>query len=192
MLKIRGQWQKGRNKHLTKKWPLVSLTGTTKVMGLVVRQCVHHLIAPIPMLIECNQETIVQGEGEASSMASTSNRPNSIVALNEASEGMSPHWRVHPMGVTTTSFLTDFQMDGILKGLQVLLPHCLLSLWSLQGAVTANEFGQYRLEVSLALTQEEGNWMIGELVGRDRAESPEIFWDGSTDLGPEYDNNGEV
>ena len=44
----------------------------------------------------------------------------------------------------------------------------------------------------MALTQEEGNWMIGELVGRDRVESPEIFWDGSTDLGPEYDDNGEV
>ena len=58
--------------------------------------------------------------------------------------------------------------------------------------MTANEFGQYRLEVSLALTQEEGNWMIGELVGRDMAESPEIFWDGSMDLGPEYDDNGEV
>ena len=89
------------------------------------------------MLIECNQETIVQGEGEASSMGSTSNRPDSIVALNSALAGMNPHRRVHPMGATTTSFLTDFQMDGILRGLQVLLPHCLLSLWSLQGTVIA-------------------------------------------------------
>ena len=100
-------------------------------MGLVIRQCVHCLVALIPTLIECNQETIVQGEGEASSIASTSNRPASIAVLNEASVGMSPHWRVHPMGVTTTSYLTDFQMDGILRGLQVLLPHCLLSLWLL-------------------------------------------------------------
>ena len=76
------------------------------------------------------------------------------------------------MGATMSSFLTDFQMDRILRGLQVLLPHRLLSLWLLQGAVIANEFGQYHLEVSLALTQEEGDWMIGELVGRDRAESP--------------------
>ena len=90
------------------------------------------------------------------------------------------------------SLLTDFQMDRILRGLQVLLPHCLLSLWSLQGAVIANELGQYCLEVSLALTQEEGDQMIGKLVGRDRAESPEVFWDGSTDLGSEHDNNGEV
>ena len=74
----------------------------------------------------------------------------------------------------------------------MLLPHHLLSLWLLQGAVTANELGQYRLEVSLALTQEEGNQMLSELAGRDRGESPEVFWDGSMDIGPEYDDNAEV
>ena len=58
-------------------------------MGLVIRQCVHCLVALIPTLIECNQETIVQGEGEASLMASTSNSPAAIAALNEASEGSS-------------------------------------------------------------------------------------------------------
>ena len=137
-----------------KKWPLVSLTGTTKVVGLVVKQCVPCLVAPILMLIRCNQETIVQGEGSVSLTASTSDRLDSIATLNEASEGMSPHQRVHAMGVTTTSFLTDFQMDGILRGLQMLLPRCPLSLWSLQGAVIANELGQYRLEVSLAPTQD--------------------------------------
>ena len=105
---------------------------------------------------------------------------------------MNPLVRDHPMGVTMTLFLTDFQMDGILRGLQMLLPHCPLSLWSLQGTVTANEFGQYCLEVSLALTKEEGDQMIGELAGIDRAESPEVFWEGSTDLGPEYDDNGEL
>ena len=74
----------------------------------------------------------------------------------------------------------------------MLLPRCPLSLWSLQGAVTANEFGQYHLEVSLALTEEEGDQMLGELAGRDRVESPEVFWDGETDIGPEYDDNWEV
>ena len=49
--------------------------------------------------------------------------------------------------------------------------HCFLvvpCLFGLQGTVTANEFRQYRLEVSLALTKEEGNQMLGELVGADR------------------------
>ena len=192
MLKTQTQRQKGQNKPLTKKWPLVSLIGTIKVAGLIVKQCVLCLVASILTLIGCNQETIVQGEGSASSMASNSNRPDSIAVLNEASEGMSPHQRVHPMGVTTTSFLMDFQMDGILRGLQMLLPRRPLSLWSLQGAVTANEFGQYRLEVLLALTEEEGDQMLGELAGRDRAESPEVFWDGEMDIGPEYDDNWGV
>ena len=192
MLKILMQWRKGRNKPLMKKWPLVSLTGTIGVAGLVVKQCVPYLVAPILTLIGCNQETIVQGEGSVSLMASTSNRPDSIATLNEVLEGMSPHQRVHPMGVTTTSFLMDFQMDGILRGLQMLLPCRPLSLWSLQGAVIVNELGQYRLEVLLALTQEEGNQMLSEQAGRDRAESPEVFWDGETDIGPEYDDNAEV
>ena len=74
----------------------------------------------------------------------------------------------------------------------MLLPRRPLSLWSLQGAVIANELGQYHLEVSLALTQEEGSQMLSELAGRDRAESPEVFWDGETDIGPEYDDNAEV
>ena len=34
--------------------------------------------------------------------------------------------------------------------------------------------------------------MISELAGIDRAESPEVFWEGSTDLGQEYDNNVEL
>ena len=56
----------------------------------------------------------------------------------------------------------------------------------------ANELGQYHLEVLLALTQEEGDQMLSKLAGRDRAESPEVFWDGNTDVGPEYDDNAEV
>ena len=137
-----------------KRWPSVSLTGTTKVEGLIIGQCIPCLIVSTPMFIKCNQETINQEEGEASLIASTSNRLESIAALNNASEGMSPLVRDHPMGVTTTSYLTDFQMDRILRGLQALLPHCPLSLWSLQGAVTANGFGQYCLEVLLGSTEE--------------------------------------
>ena len=175
-----------------KKWLLASLIRTTRVEGLVIRQCVLCPIVLTPMLIGCNQEFITQEEGEASSTASISSRPKSIAVLNDISGGMSPLVRDHPMGATTTSFLTDFQMDGILRGLQTLPPCRPLSLWSLQGAVTANELGQYRLEVSLALTEEEGNQMIGELAGADRAESPEVFWEGRTDLGLEYDNNGEL
>ena len=192
MLKIQTPLLREWKRLLMKKWPLVSLTGTTKVEGLVVGQCVPCPITLIPTLIACNQETTIQEEEEASLIASTSSRPRSIAVLNDALEGMNPLVRDHPMGVTMMSFLMDFQMDGIPRGLQALLPHHSLSLWSLQGTVTANEFRQYRLEVSLALTEEEGNQMLGELTGADRAESLEVFWEGSTDLGPEYDDNVEV
>ena len=133
MLKIWIPLLKGQNKLSTKKWPLVSLTGTTKVEELIIGQCVPYPITSTPMLIEYNQETIDQEEGEASSMASTNNRPTSIAALNDTSEGMSPHQRDHPMRVTTTSFLMDFQMDGILRGLQALLliVPCVIALVSL-------------------------------------------------------------
>ena len=57
---------------------------------------------------------------------------------------------------------------------------------------TANEFRQYHLEVLLALTEREGNQMLGQLPGADRAESPEVFWESSTDLSPEYDENSEL
>ena len=174
-----------------KRWLLASLIRTIKVEELIIRQCVLFPITLTPMLIRCNQEIIIQEEGEASSIASTSSRPGSIAILNNILEGMSPLVRDHPKGVTMTSFLMDFQMDGILRGLQALLPHFPLSLWSLQGAVTAKEFRQYHLEVSLALT-EEGDQMLGKLAGADRAESLEVFWEGSTDLGPEYDDNGEL
>ena len=83
-----------------KKLLLASLIGITKVKGLIVRQCVHCPIALTLMLIACNQETTVQEEGEASSIASTSSRPRSITVLNDVSEGMSPLVRDHPMGVT--------------------------------------------------------------------------------------------
>ena len=69
----------------------------------------------------------------------------------------------------------------------MLLPHHPLSLWSLQGAVIANELGQYRLEVSLALTQEESDQMLSELAGRDRAESPDTGGRGGITQGVSFE-----
>ena len=91
----------------------------------------------------------------------------------------------------------DIVLDGLPegwdpKGASDVASSLSLVPWSLQGAVIANELGQYHLEVSLALTQEEGDQMLSKLVGRDRAESPEVFWDGSTNICPEYDDNPEV
>ena len=87
-----------------KRWPSASLTGTTKVVGLADKPYVLYPIALTPMLIGCNQETIAQEEGEVSSMAPTSNRPTSIATLNDTSENMNPHQRVHPMCQADVTF----------------------------------------------------------------------------------------
>ena len=65
-----------------KRLPLVFLIRITKVEGLVIKQCIHCPIILTPMLIGCNQEIIVQEEGEASSIASTSSRSKLITVLN--------------------------------------------------------------------------------------------------------------
>ena len=60
----------------------------------------------------------------------------------------------------------------------------------MQGSITADFFGHYRLELAVDLTEEEGNRMVHQLAGLgDRAESPpgSEYWERDEDLGPEYD-----
>ena len=62
--------------------------------------------------------------------------------------------------------------------------------WSMQGSISADSFGHYRLELAVDLTEEEGDQMAHQLAGLgDRAESPPglEYWDRDGDLGPEYD-----
>ena len=60
----------------------------------------------------------------------------------------------------------------------------------MQGSISANSFGCYRLKLAVDLTEEEGDHMIHQLAGlEDRAESPPglEYWEGDGELGPEYD-----
>ena len=62
--------------------------------------------------------------------------------------------------------------------------------WLMQGLISADSFGHYRLEPAIDLTEEEGDWMVHQLAGLgDRAESPpgSEYWERDGDLGPEYD-----
>ena len=90
----------------------------------------------------------------------------------------------------------DHQLDLVMRGLQSLLPSQNISLWLMQGAVSADEFGCYRPELSVALTKEGDNRIVHELARlTDRAETPAGYdhlynnWDGGAELGPEYDEN---
>ena len=102
------------------------------------------------------------------------------------------------MGVRTTSFLTDFQLDQVMRGLQAVLPDRPLSIWSMRGLVVADQFGRYSLELAVNLTQEEGDRMVHQLAGIYRVESPPGYghlynnWDGGTDVRPEYKENLDV
>ena len=151
-------------------------------------------------LLACVQESIPT-EG-TSSRSSEDLNSDETADSTEASEVMSraptPLVRNLPMGVRTTSFLTDFQLDQVMRGLQAVLPDRPLSIWSMRGSVVADQFGRYSLELVVSLTQEEGDRMVHQLAGIDRAESPPGYdhlyndWEGGTDLGPEYEENFDV
>ena len=60
----------------------------------------------------------------------------------------------------------------------------------MQGLISADSFGRYRLELAVDLTEEEGDQMVHQLAGLgDRAELPpgSEYWERGGDLGPEYD-----
>ena len=93
--------------------------------------------------------------------------------------------------VRTVSFLMDHQLDLDIRALQAAqLIDQVLMFWSMQGSITADSFGCYRLELAIDLTEEEGDRMVHQLAGLgDRAESPlgSEYWERDGDLGPEYD-----
>ena len=60
----------------------------------------------------------------------------------------------------------------------------------MQGSISADSFGCYRLELSVNLTKGEGNRMVHQLAGLgNRAESPPgpEYQESDRDLGTEYD-----
>ena len=91
----------------------------------------------------------------------------------------------------TMSFLMDHQLEPVIRTVQAAqLRDQELMFWSMQGSISADSFGHYRLELAVDLTEEEGDQMVHQLAGLgDRAESPpgSEYWERDGDLGPEYD-----
>ena len=89
------------------------------------------------------------------------------------------------------SFLTDNQLELGIRALQA--AHLLEqnpTFWLRQGTISADSFGCYRLELSVDLTEEEGDQMVHQLAGLgNRAESPPLseYWEKDGELDPEYD-----
>ena len=101
-----------------------------------------------------------------------------------------PRWSLTP-AARTVSFLVDHQLEPVIRTLQTAqLINQEPTFWLMQGSITADSFGCYRLELAVDLTEEEGDHMVHQLDGLgDQAESPlgSEYWERDGDLGPEYD-----
>ena len=84
----------------------------------------------------------------------------------------------------------DHQLEPVIRTLQTArLRDQELMFWSMQGLISADSFGRYRLELAIDLTEEEGGQMVHQLADLgDGAESPpgSEYWERDGDLGPEY------
>ena len=109
---------------------------------------------------------------------------------------MSPQTRVPAPG-RTVLFLTEFQIDGMLEALRSELVDRVRSFRSMEGSVSGDSLGNYRLSLSVELSDEEGNRLVHQLAGLDRVESPDraetpCLWGEGADPGPEYEDNQEL
>ena len=67
----------------------------------------------------------------------------------------------------------------------------------MEGTVSGDCLGNYRLALSVELAEEEGNRLVHQLAGLvivespDRAETPRLWGEGA-DTGPEYEDNQDL
>ena len=64
----------------------------------------------------------------------------------------------------------------------------------MEGTVSGDSFGNYRLALSVELSEEEGDRLVHQLAGLDRVEFPDRaetpqLWEEGANPGPEYDDN---
>ena len=110
----------------------------------------------LPIPIECKQETIL-GPGPSNLRESdSSNKGTVAMTLEEGVISVPP--RSPTPAVRTVSFLMDHQLDLGLRALQAAwLIDQMPTFWSMQGSITADSFGRYRLGLAVDLTEEEGD-----------------------------------
>ena len=97
----------------------------------------------------------------------------------------------------TVFFLTEFQIDGMLEALRSDLVDRMRSFRVMEETVSGDSFGNYRLSLSVELSEEEGDRLVHQLAGLDRvesldrAETPQL-WEEGAEPGPEYDDNQDL
>ena len=71
------------------------------------------------------------------------------------------------------------------------------SFRAMEGTVSGDSFGNYRLALSVELSEEEGDCLVHQLAGLvrvespDRAETPQL-WEEGAEPGLEYDDNQDL
>ena len=94
-------------------------------------------------------------------------------------------------------FLTESQIDGMLEALRSELVDRVRSFRSMEGSVSGDSLGNYRLSLSVELSDEEGHQLVHQLAGLngvdspDRAETPHL-WEEGAEPGPEYEDNQDL
>ena len=106
---------------------------------------------------------------------------------------MTPQMRVQAPG-RTVFFLTEFQIDGMLEALRSELVDRARSFRSMEGSVSGDSLGNYRLSLSVELSDEEGDRLVHQLAGLDGVDSPDCaetphLWEEDAEPGPEYEDN---
>ena len=109
---------------------------------------------------------------------------------------MTPQMRVQVPG-RMVFFLTEFQINGMLEALRSELVDRVRSFRSMKGSVSGDSLGNYRLSLSVELSDEEGDRLVHQLAGLDRVESPDQaetpeLWEENAEPGPEYEDNQDL
>ena len=114
------------------------------------------LIVLLPILTECKQE-IVPGQGPLNSRENNSSNKVTVTMISEEGVISVPPQSLTP-AARTVSFLMDHQLELGIRALQAAqLINQEPMFWSMQGSISADSFGHYRLELAIDLTEEEGD-----------------------------------
>ena len=113
-------------------------------------------VALLPILIECNQE-ITPGPGPPNLRENDSSDKGTVAMIWEEGVINAPPQSLTP-AARTVSFLMDHQLEPVIRTLQAAqLRDQEPMFWSMQGSISADSFGRYRLELAVDLTEEEGD-----------------------------------
>ena len=97
----------------------------------------------------------------------------------------------------TVFFLTEFQINGMLEARRWDLVDRRSSFRLMEGTVSGDSLGNYRLALSVELAEEEGDRLVHQLAGLDIVESPDRaetprLWEEGAEPGPEYEDNQDL